>query len=224
MVSGVVRQSRLWVLVLLGLSSCGPQRAPSLLIQATGYSGNSLNQLKPQVPDGVPVDADTSFVMHDWENGAVRLELQGADADLVFRKLALAEEQAQGRKGVSSKTGIHLQCLKRTRGTRCVLALHLPEGAPVPVRAAGDLITADPEPRKPEEAGELVEVHPEEAGGHLTLKIPLLYSQVLYQQLPDTGVGTRMGSHVTCTKGQTVSCWMDIDPKQASLFPMKGRN
>ena len=130
----------------------------------------------------------------------------------------LAVEDVKGGFGQMARHGAH-----RPAGSFAQPQAEV-ELADVPVRAAGDLITADPEPRKPEEAGELVEVHPEEAGGHLTLKIPLLYSQVLYQQLPDTGVGTRMGSHVTCTKGQTVSCWMDIDPKQASLFPMKGRN
>jgi hypothetical protein len=80
----------------------------------------------------------------------------------------------------------------------------------------------------PDENGELIEVHPEVAGGHLTLRIPLLFSAVLYSKLPDSGVSTRMGSHLTCTqdpsRDQQVSCWMDIDPKRAALFPMKGRN
>lgn len=227
--SGVVRQKSSWVLLLLlGLASCAPQRAPTLVLQANGYSNSSLNQLKPQVPNGVPVDATTDFGMQEWEGGALRLEFQGADADLVYRSLSLAEEQAQGRTGMSSKTGIHLQCLKRTRGTRCVLALNLPEGAPVPIRAPGDLISANPEPRMPDENGEWVEVHPEVAGGHLTLRIPLLFSAVLYSKLPDSGVSTRTGSHLTCTQdlaqGKQVSCWVDIDPKRASLYPMKGRN
>jgi hypothetical protein len=229
--SVVVRQKGSWVLLLVGLSgwvACGPQRAPTLVLQADGYSNSSLNQLKPPVPHGVPVDATTAFGMHEWEGGTLRLELQGADADLVYRSLALAEEQAQGRTGMSSKTGVHLQCLKRTRGTRCTLALNLPEGSPIPVRAPGDLISANPEPRIPDENGELIEVHPEAAGGHLTLRIPLLFSAVLYSKLPDSGVSTRMGSHLTCTQDPSrdpqVSCWIDIDPKRAALFPMKGRN
>jgi hypothetical protein len=220
----VLRQKASWVLFLLGLAACSPQRAPSLSLQADGYSASSLNQLKPPVPNGVPVDASTILVMQEWEAGALRLDLQGADADLVYRSLALAEEQAVGRSGMFSKTGMHVQCLKRIRGTRCLLALSLPEGAPMPIRAEGDLIPGNPEPRRPDESGELIEVHPEAAGGHLTLKIPVLYSAVLYQRLPDSGVATRMGSHLTCIKGDAIECWMDIDPKRAALYPMKGRN
>ncbi len=224
----MMRHKCSWVFLLLGLGACGPQRAPTRLLQANGYAASSLNQLKPPVPHGVPVDATTTFAMQEWEGGALRLELQGADADLVYRSLGLAEEQAQGRTGMASKTGVHLQCLKRTRGTRCILALNLPEGAPVPIRAPGDLIPANPDPRKPDENGELIEVHPEAAGGHLTLRIPLLYSAVLYTKLPESGVSTRMGSHLTCTRDQTrdeqFSCWLDIDPNRAALFPMKGRN